>query len=296
MTAMTDHSPEVDSHSGVETTGHEWDGIKELNNPLPRWWQFIFYGCIVAAVVYWVLMPAWPALPGMQGYTHGTLGQSDRANVARKVAEMKATRAQLNSRLASVDAAGILKDHELSQLALGLGESAFGDNCATCHGAGGRGAKGYPRLADDVWLWGGSLDDIETTIKHGIRSADPLTRTSQMPAYGRDGFRTPAQIDDLVEYVTMLSGRPADAAAVARARPDFEAECSTCHGLDGKGDRTKGSANLTDADWLYGGDRATIRRTIYGPRNGVMPNWSERLDPATVRALAIYVHSLGGGE
>src|SRR5262249_39635699 len=159
----------------------------------------------------------------------------------------------------------ILKDPQLSQLALALGESTFGDNCATCHGAGGRGAKGYPRLADDVWLWGGHLEDIERTITHGIRSPDPETRLSEMPAFGRDEFLTSAQIDDLVEYVTSLSAKPADAAAVERARPLFVEKCAECHGEDAHGKREKGAPNLTDADWLYGGDRETLRRTIYGP-------------------------------
>ncbi|MEZ6030873.1 MAG: cytochrome-c oxidase, cbb3-type subunit III [Hyphomonadaceae bacterium] len=293
---MTDRSTEVDAHSGVETTGHEWDGIKELNNPLPRWWRFIFWGSVIFSVIYWVLMPAWPALPGMQGNTTGVWEQSDRGEVAAKVAAARSERAALGSKLMDRDAADILKDHELSQLALSLGESAFGDNCATCHGSGGRGAKGYPRLADDVWLWGGSLSDIEFTIRHGIRNGGDEARFSEMPAFGRDAFLEPAQIDDLVEYVVSRSGRSADQAAVVRAAQTFEKECSSCHGLDARGDRSKGAPNLTDADWLYGGDRATIRRTIFGPRNGVMPAWQGRFDDATIRALAVYVHSLGGGE
>jgi len=262
---MTDRSPEVDSHSGVETTGHEWDGIKE-------------------------------ALPGFQGHTTGIWNQSDRSDVAADLATMRSDRDELSARLSSTDAASILRDHELSQLALSLGESAFGDNCATCHGGGGRGANGYPRLADDVWLWGGSLDEIEQTIRVGIRSAHADTRTSDMPAFGRDEFLTPAQVNDLVELVSSVSGQKADPAAVERARTVFAENCASCHGDTAHGDRTKGAPNLTDADWLYGGDRETLRRTIHGPRNGVMPAWNERLDPATVRALAIYVHSLGGGE
>jgi cytochrome c oxidase cbb3-type subunit 3 len=216
---MTDHSPEIDPHSGVETTGHEWDGIKELNNPLPRWWRFIFWGSVVFSIVYWVLMPAWPALPGMQGNTRGVWEHSDRGNVAVAVAEARAERSALGSQLMARDIGEILKDHELSQLALSLGESAFGDNCATCHGSGGRGAKGYPRLADDVWLWGGSLADIEYTVRHGIRNGGAQARFSEMPAFGRDGFLPADQISDLVEYVTSISGRSADTAAAARAAP-----------------------------------------------------------------------------
>lgn len=293
---MTDRSPEIDDHSGVETTGHEWDGIKELNNPLPRWWRFLFWATVAASVVYWILMPAWPALPGMQGHTVGVLGQSDRAEVTEQVATGRAERAALGARLASMDAPSILKDAELSQLALGLGESAFGDNCATCHGSGGRGAKGYPRLADDVWLWGGTLEAIEQSIMYGIRSGHAKERASEMPAFGRDEFLTASQIADLVELVRLKSSQEADRAAALRAEPVFQDNCASCHGADARGDRTKGAPNLTDEEWVYGGDTASIRRTIFGPRNGVMPAWADRLDPATVRALAIYVHALGGGE
>jgi cytochrome c oxidase cbb3-type subunit 3 len=293
---MTDHAPEIDSTSGVETTGHEWDGIKELNNPLPRWWLFIFWGTVLFSIVYWVLMPAWPALPGFQGNSTGVLSQSDRSTVAKAETDLEAQRTKLGARLMAVDAKSILSDHELANLALSLGESTFGDNCATCHSAGGRGAKGYPRLADDVWLWGGGLAEIEQTIRNGIRSGHANARFSEMPAFGRDELLPAAQISDLVEYVSAISGQKADALAVERARPIFEKNCSSCHGLDGHGDRSKGAPNLTDGDWLYGSDRETLRRTVYGPRNGVMPAWSERFDPATIRALAIYVHSLGGGE
>lgn len=293
---MTDRSPEIDHISGVETTGHEWDGIKELNNPLPRWWLFVFWGTVVFAIVYWILMPAWPAAPGFQGYTRGALGQSDRIAVAKDVDAHKAERAALGAKLMSVSASDVLKDHQLSALALALGESTFGDNCATCHGAGGRGAKGFPRLADDVWLWGGKLEDIERTIRFGIRSQHDGARFSEMPAFGRDELLPASEISDLVEYVTALSHQKADPVAVARAQPLFEKNCSSCHGPEGRGDRSKGAPNLTDADWLYGGDRETLHRTIFGPRNGVMPAWNERFDAATIRSLAIYVHSLGGGE
>jgi cytochrome c oxidase cbb3-type subunit 3 len=292
---MTDRSSEVDHVSGVETTGHEWDGIRELNNPLPRWWLWVFYATIVFSLIYWVLMPAWPALPGMQGHTRGIRGQSDRVEVAADIAAMRTERAELSRKLAGADARAIRADHELSQLALALGESAFGDNCATCHGAGGRGAKGYPQLADDVWLWGGTLAEIEYTIRHGVRSGAEGAHTNDMPAFGRDQFLTREQIADLVEHVTFLSGRDADPAAVARAVPLFAENCASCHNDDGRGGKTQGAPNLTDAEWLYGGDRDTIRATINGPRGGVMPSWQARLDPATVRALAVYVHSLGGG-
>jgi cytochrome c oxidase cbb3-type subunit III len=281
---MTDRSPDVDAHSGVETTGHEWDGIKELNNPLPRWWLWVFYATVLVSIAYWVLLPAWPAPPGMQGHTTGVLGQSDRASVAAAVETMKAERSSFGARLTSVSAEAALKDPDLRQQAMALGESVFGDNCATCHGPGGRGAKGYPQLVDDVWLWGGSLAEIETTIQHGIRSGHKQERRTDMPAFGRDGFLTQAQIDDMVHFVESLSGEPADRAAVERARSVFAAN------------QSRGVPNLADAEWLYGGDPRDVLASIYGPRAGAMPAWDQRLDPATVRALAIYVHSLGGGE
>lgn len=293
---MTDRSNEIDHVTGVETTGHEWDGIKELNNPLPRWWLWIFYATVAIAAVYWILLPAWPALPGFQGHTRGVLGASDRAGVATEVATMREERNALGRTLQQSSFEEIMADPQKRQFTMALGESFFGDNCATCHGAGGRGAPGYPTLADDVWLWGGHPDEIEFTIRHGVRSGDPEAHTNDMPAFGRDQFLTSAEISDLVEYVTNLSGQEANAAAVRRAAPMFQKECASCHGEQGTGGETEGAPNLTDAEWLYGGDRQTIQRTIYGPRGGVMPAWGERLDPATVRALAIYVHTLGGGE
>lgn len=296
MTARSPEKPDTDHITGVETTGHEWDGIKELNNPLPRWWLYVFYASVVFSIIYWVLMPAWPALPGMQGHTPGVRGQSDRAEVAAQVAGMHASRAEASAGLATTDINTILHNSQQLQFAMALGESMFGDNCATCHGAGGRGAKGYPMLADDVWLWGGSLEDIEFTIRHGIRSTDSETRRKDMPAFGRDQFLTASEIGDLVEFVVAVSGREADRAAVQRARPVFERDCASCHGVDARGDRAQGAPNLTDQEWLHGGERTDIRQTINGPRGGVMPAWKDRLDPATVRALAVYVHSLGGGE
>lgn len=293
---MTDQQNDVDKITGVETTGHEWDGIRELNNPLPRWWLYIFYASVLVSVVYWILMPAWPALPGFQGSTRGILAQSDRASVHTEIATMRSDRAELAGELEQMSFDQIMADPQQRQFTLALGESYFGDNCATCHGGGGGGAPGYPTLADDVWLWGGHPDEIEATIAHGIRSGEPDAHTNDMPAFGRDQFLSSAEIADLVEYVVDLSHGEADAAAVARAAPIFERECTSCHADDGSGGETLGAPNLTDAEWLYGGDRATIQRTIYGPRGGVMPAWRDRLDPATVRALAIYVHSLGGGE
>ena len=295
---MTDHKRDIDDASGVETTGHSWDGIKELNNPLPRWWLYVFYASIVWAIGYMMFMPAIPALPGT-GMTNtlGLRGHSDRAQVAEQVQELHTERSAAASRLVTASLSEIETDMSLQQFALAMGESAFGDNCATCHGAGGRGAKGDPMLADDIWLWDGTLDGIEYTLRHGIRhNEDPDTRRSSMPAFGRDGLLTPREIDDLVHYVVDLSGREADPAAVTRAAPIYATQCVSCHGADGKGNRQLGAPNLTDHEWLFGGEPRDIQQTIYSARNAHMPAWQGRLDDPTIKALAVYVHSLGGGE
>ena len=287
---------EIDEHSGVETTGHEWDGIKELNNPLPRWWVIIFYATILWAVIYWVFMPAWPALPGMQGYTKGTRNYSDRETLSKDIAGLESQRAVFAKKLVGAPLTQIEKDPQLLSFALEAGRSAFANNCATCHGTGAQGAFGYPNLNDDDWLWGGKIEDIRQTIRAGARADVAETRRSQMPAFGRDGLLKPDQVNDLVEYVVHLSGRPANAAGFARAEPLFQQQCASCHGHDGKGNRAFGAPNLTDGIWLYGGDRKIVHDTIWNARGGVMPNWSARLDQMTIDALAVYVHALGGGE
>ncbi|MBI1365594.1 MAG: cytochrome-c oxidase, cbb3-type subunit III [Alphaproteobacteria bacterium] len=285
---------EIDEHSGVETTGHEWDGIKELNNPLPRWWLLVFYGTIAVSIVYWILMPSWP---GITGYAKGLRNYSERDRVENEVAEFNAKRAQtMNRLLAAPSIADIEKDPDLLQYTLAAGGSIFGDNCATCHGAGGQGAPGFPNLNDDDWLWGGSFSEIEQTIRYGVRSGNPKAHVNVMQAYGKDGVFKPDQISDLVEYVVSLSGREADPAAVARAAPLFAGTCAACHGPDGKGNQSLGAPNLTDDIWLYGGDRKTIRQTLMYGRGGVMPAWADRLSEEQITALAVYVHSLGGGQ
>lgn len=287
---------ERDEHSGVETTGHEWDGIKELDNPLPRWWLWVFYGSIVVAAVYWVLMPAWP---GITGYTKGIRNHSDRANVVQELDKLQALRGAEGAKLKTVSLEQIEADPKLQAYAFQVGQSVFGDNCATCHGAGGAGGKGYPNLRDDVWLHGtGTLADIEQTLKVGIRSGHPQARgATVMPAYGRDQLLPADQIRDLTEYVVALSGRKADAAAVARARQTFADQCAACHGPAGTGDQVKGAPNLTDAEWLYGSDRDSIHDQIWNGRNGVMPTWEARFSPETIKALAVYIHAnAAGGE
>ena len=285
---------EIDEHSGMETTGHEWDGIKELNNPLPRWWLIIFYITIIWSIGYWILMPAWP---GLTGYTKGVREHSERANVAADIAALDEARAADAERLiAAPSMQAIENDPDLQQFALAAGQSLFGDNCATCHGAGGSGFPGYPNLNDDAWIWGGSLEEIKQTLAYGRRSDHPQTTNTIMLAYGRDGLLPADQIDDLVDYVLSLSGAEHSAEAALRAAPVYAQQCAVCHGVDGSGDRTQGAPDLTDAIWLFGGDRETIRESLWNGRAGVMPAWEGRLSEAEITALAVYVHALGGGE
>ena len=295
---MSDHIKDIDETTGVETTGHEWDGIKELNNPLPRWWLYIWYATIVFSIGYMVVMPALPALPGLGTNTRGVIGQSDRLAVAEQVKSLRTERSAAGSALLTASLEEIETDRSLQQFAMAAGESAFGDNCATCHGAGGRGARGYPVLADDDWLWSGTLEGIQYTLQHGIRhEEDAETRFSMMPAFGRDRLLDRQQIDDVVNQVLSISGHEvSDETSLARGAEIFAAQCSSCHGQDGTGDRALGAPNLTDGIWQFGGEYRDIYNTVYNARNAHMPAWGERLDEATIKALAVYVHSMGGGE
>ncbi|MEM6413975.1 MAG: cytochrome-c oxidase, cbb3-type subunit III [Pseudomonadota bacterium] len=294
MAAGEKQEKEIDRPTGIETTGHEWDGIKELNNPLPRWWLTILWITVAWAVGYWVLMPSWP---GITGHFAGVRNHSERANVAAALDRADAARAEQMQNLLNVSTIDdVQSDPQLLQYSMNAGESLFGDNCATCHGAGGQGVKGYPSLVDDAWIWGGSLEAIETTVHYGIRATHPESRINVMQAYGRDGLLSSEQVSDLVEYVTHISGRDAKPEAVTRGAAIFSEQCVSCHGVDGEGDQSLGAPNLTDAIWLYGGDRDDIRNTIHYGRAGVMPYWTDRLSDEQITALAVYVHSLGGGE
>ncbi|HEX4569992.1 MAG TPA: cytochrome-c oxidase, cbb3-type subunit III [Dongiaceae bacterium] len=290
---MAEKKP-VDELSGTPTTGHEWDGIRELNTPLPRWWLWTFYATIVWAIVYWVLMPSWP---GITGYYHGLLGYSSRAAIEASTAAAHREMAAMSGKIAAAPLVEIEKTPALLDFALAAGKSAFSVNCSQCHGADAAGHKGFPNLNDDDWLWGGTLDQIAFTITHGARNGnDPGARDSQMPRFLTDGILTREQIGDVADYVLSLSGQPHDAAAATRGKPLFADNCAACHGDKGQGNQEVGAPRLSDHIWLYGGDRATIIQTISFARNGVMPNWGARLDPVTIKELAVYVHSLGGGQ
>jgi cytochrome c oxidase cbb3-type subunit III len=276
----------------VETTGHSWDGITELNNPLPRWWVLTFYATIIWAIGYMILMPAWPTL---NGHTKGLLGASDRHDVGVAVKALETARAPMMAKLHATPLEQVSTNPELSQFAQESGRVAFAQNCSTCHGAGGQGAKGYPSLVDDVWLWDGTIAGIRKTLQVGIRGDHPDTRYNQMPSFGRDKLLEPGQIADVTQYVMSLSRLPSNAAAAGRGAAVFTTNCVSCHGAQGKGDMTQGVPNLTDKEWLYGNTTQEISTQIYLGRGGVMPTMSARLDPATLDAVTLYVHSLGGG-
>ncbi len=290
---MTDHS-EIDRVSGKSTTGHEWDGIKELNTPLPRWWVYTFYLTILWAVGYWFVYPAWPLLTS---YTGGLLHYSSRADVAVELANLEKIRGDKMVALGAASLADIERDPALLAMARARGKTVFGDNCAPCHGTGAAGAKGFPNLNDDDWLWGGSLDQIMQTIQYGARSGNSKGHEGQMLAFGKDGVLKQDQIFQVANYVRSLSGLPTSQGyKSAEGGKIFAENCVACHGEDGKGNQDLGAPNLTDKIWLYGSDEATIIETVTNGRAGVMPAWEGRLDPATIKAMAVYVHSLGGGK
>jgi cytochrome c oxidase cbb3-type subunit 3 len=280
------------NENGVETTGHSWDGIEEWNNPLPRWWLYIFYACILWGLWYSIAYPAWPLI---ERATAGYKGFSTRAEVAADIEAVDAANAEINARLAAADLDAIAGDADLNSYAVNAGKAVFMTWCAQCHGSGAAGAKGYPNLLDDDWLWGGDMAAIHETVSHGIRneqSAD--ARYSEMPAFGE--ILEEEEITQVVNYVMSLSGAPQDAGKVAAGETVFLDNCAACHGDAATGDRGQGAPNLADAIWLYGGDYDTLLATVANSRYGVMPAWQGRLDEAEIRAVTAYVHQLGGGE
>lgn len=282
----------IDEISGVETTGHEWDGIRELNNPMPRWWVWCFYLTIIWAIGYTIAYPAWPLLTEN---TKGLLGWSSRADFAGEMVEAKTAQSVYLDKIAASSLADIQADNELLQFAVAGGSAAFKVNCIQCHGSGASGGAGFPNLNDDDWLWGGSADDIYTTITHGIRFADDDdTRLSEMPAYA-DMLQS-QEIKQVAAYVVNLTGTPRDASMVEPGKQIFADNCASCHGEDAKGNREFGAPNLADAIWLKVEGEDGIAAQVRAPKHGVMPAWGERLGDATVKQLALFVHSLGGGE
>jgi cytochrome c oxidase cbb3-type subunit III len=291
---MSAEKTSVDAHTGISTTGHEWDGIQELNTPLPRWWLWLFYACIVWGVIYAFL---YPAVPLVSGYTKGLLGYHTRDAIEQDLAALNVLRGDKVAKIAAAPLADIEKNPEMLTVARAIGKAAFGNNCAPCHGQGAQGGPTYPNLNDDQWLWGGSLDQILQTVTYGVRNENGQSHQGNMPAFGRDGMIPKEEIPHLAAFVRTLAGnKPEGKGDVAKGQKLFAENCAACHGEAGKGNPELGAPNLTANIWLYGGDEKTIIETITNGRGGVMPVWQGRLDEPTIKALTVYVHSLGGGQ
>lgn len=285
---------ERDKISGTATTGHEWDGIKELDTPMPRWWVLVFYATIIFAIGYTIAYPAWPSL---SGYTKGLLHYNSHAEYFKEAKVAAAAQKQYVDRIAASTTEQIQGDPQLLEFAMAGGKAVFAENCAQCHGAGGQGQRNYPVLADDNWLWGGKLADIEKTVRHGIRSPnDADTRQSDMPRFGADGLLKPDQISDVADYVLSLSGAQSDAEAAKRGEAIFAQNCVACHGDKGQGNQDVGAPTLNDQIWQFGGTKADIVAQVTKPHQGVMPAWQGRLSDVQIKMVTTYVHNLGGGQ
>ena len=281
----------IDKATGTETVGHEWDGIEELDTPMPRWWLYTFYLTILFAVGYVIAYPAWPMIDKA---TEGVLGWSSRGQLAEEMSAADQARATVREQLARIPIERLPENSALMQQAVAGGSAAFRVNCVQCHGSGAAGSHelGYPNLNDDDWLWGGDLKAIEYTLVHGIRVAGhDETRSSIMPPF--EGAFDRQQLDALTDHVLSLSGKAEPNRVGGQIYAD---NCAACHGASGEGGRELGAPTLNDAIWLRGSSREAIKRQILQPRMGVMPTWQGRLDPVTIKMLAAYVHSLGGGE
>ena len=284
---------ERDPHTGHSTTGHEWNGIKELNTPVPKpvWFFLIVTGLF--AIGYWIAMPAWPT---GRSFTPGMLGADDRRETIEQVRQGAAERAAWVDAIQAASYAQILADPKLMVHVRDDGKRLFGDNCAACHGPDGRGGKGFPDLTDRDWLWGGSPETIAQTIRVGVNSTAADTRVSQMLAFGRDGLLDGDSVVAVTDYVASFND-PAMARtkprSVAAGRKVFEANCVACHGPDGHGNQTLGVPNLTDRASIYGHDWASIYATVSTGQQGQMPSWGGRLSEAELKLLTTYLLDLG---
>lgn len=287
---------ERDPYTGHMTTGHEWNGIKELNTPVPK----VIFGFLSAAFLfalgYWYFMPAWPL---GDTYTRGSLGIDQRTEIQEQLAEAEAASADWKTAMEAADFDTIRADVELMDIVRESGSALYRDNCSMCHGSDGEGGRYFPRLNDDAWLWSDDPDAILHTLRVGINANHPETRVGQMPAFGDNGTLSSSEIDDLVLYLlsrsnTLIgSGTAAsELLAVNRGSRTYATQCIACHGADMQGNPALGAPNLADDFWLYGGDEEGLRTTIVHGRGGHMPAWESRLDVAERKVLTLHVLSL----
>ncbi|HEY3149813.1 MAG TPA: cytochrome-c oxidase, cbb3-type subunit III [Dongiaceae bacterium] len=283
---------ERDPKTGYLTTGHEWNGIKELNTPVPRAVYFFLIATALFSIGYWILMPAWPI---GSTYTKGLLGRDQRTTVTKSLKQAALDRSVWTAEIEAKSYSEIQGDPRLMEVVRETGRTLFGDNCAACHGRNAKGSKGFPNLTAQSWLWGGAPETIAETIRVGINSAHPESRTSQMLAFGRDGVLPRDDIENVVAYVRSLSnpaGIDVPADQVAAGRAVFAANCVACHGEAGQGNTELGAPNLTDQVWIYGGDRQSIYTTVWGGRQGHMPTWEARLPGLDRKILALFLVDL----
>ncbi len=291
---MTSHD-DKNKDNKPETTGHEWDGIREYNNPLPRWWVWCFIATIIFAIGYCIYYPAWPKI---KEATKGIAGWTQYSQLEEQMAELEAIRFEHNEQIAKKSISQILDDNDLRRFAEAGGKATFALHCSQCHGSGGQGGEGFPNLLDDEWLWGGTISDIEYTIRHGIRNdIDEDARTSMMSAFGQDQILNRNQIKDVIQYLKLISGKIKNSTESTDRGMDIYAEnCASCHGDKGQGNQYIGAPPHNNHIWLYGGDDKTLFESIYYGRGGVMPPFEGRLSDEEIKKLVIYVHSLSGGE
>ncbi|MFQ3665434.1 MAG: cytochrome-c oxidase, cbb3-type subunit III [Sphingomonadaceae bacterium] len=286
--------PERDPLTGQWTTGHSWDGIRELKTPVPIWWVSVFLISVAFALGYILFQPSFPSSGGAVFALNPV---STREALTLRQQEAAASLEEMNRRLVATPLDAIPQDAELARFAFNAGRALYQVHCIGCHGPGAVGQAGqFPALVNDDWIWGGTKEDIHTTIRYGIRNDDPESRQSQMPAFAE--ILTAAELDQVTDYV-LLMGQAPPGSARRLAHPGhelFQQQCASCHGEDGRGNIDFGAPNLTDSIWLYGGTRAEIRQQIAWPRMGVMPGWRNRLTDAEIAALTVYVHGLGGGQ
>ena len=285
---------EQDPVTGRETTGHEWNGIKELDTPVPRGILLFLIVTHIWAVAWWFFAPTWPL---GTTYTKGLLDIDQRTTVEERVVEGQQARQDWMARIESEPYDQILADENLMQIVRSSGRQLFGDNCAACHGRDARGRANYPDLTDGDWIWGSGPEAIEQTMRVGVNTEHPESRIGQMPAFGRDGMLERDQVRAVAAYVYSLThpefSTPENVERIEAGQQVFAETCSACHGEAGEGSVEAGAPNLTDNYWLYGGDLDTIIATVHGGRQGHMPTWDERLTNAEIRILSLYVHDLG---